>query len=337
MKNNILLLAGAGLLVLASFIAAISEQHSKNAQTALSALTAPDPELGNIVHTEIGPQDDIVCRQTAYFEDQTPRVVKTTYAGNKGLFLTPVGNYVRYHYLRKDGTLEKEKLVNPQPSLDSSVITKYRWTYLDADGKTVVRSENYRADNTLAATSDQAQSLHTEYRMDGKTVRHIQSVDGGKNYHWTYYRPDGTTPWWSFNYSGNKIRVHFDLNGRSVDKTGKRHNVAGSYSFGPTYAPFVHCTDSYYRPDGSLEYRQTWWHIWDKSENDDRDALGRVEVFSADGKTMVRDIELNPTLHRRPLSIKSDSQPTQLLEPIWLHGFALELFGYDNDFVDTYK
>ncbi len=329
---------------------------------------------GTIV-TEIRPDVDHVYRQTAFHPDGvTARLVKHCFVNFRGSYLSPRGNYVVYEYLRQDGTLEKQKLVKPIPMLSSSVICKYRWTYYAADGKTELRSEVYRADDTLGASSDAAKNSHTQYRLDGVTLRQIQSYDG-KSYQVVHFRKDGTTKWWEFDYGTDRGTVHFDREGKAIKRTFTR-NSFGSYSMGSDDPPKETHQDNYLRADGTLEYRQTWCHFYYQKTDDFYDALCRIQVFSADGKTIVRTLRLEPRAHTGQLFIKSStivnqdgtfllryfsspgvrqaerlfgkgpfSSKTQFgpndgfeepVDPIWLQGFGpgLNLYGDDTDFND---
>ncbi len=311
---------------------------------AESALGAPPPlpaasdtELGDgPVSTELKPADDVVYRQFTAYSDGSPRVVKTVFANHTGRYLHPRGNFVLYEFRRADGTLEKDKLVEPEPTLSSSVITKYRWRYFAADGKTVESSDNFRADGTHAAHSDDLKNRYVQYRMDGKTVREVQE-NVGKDTIVTYYLPDGKTPWWTYNYDTHAGVVVNDRQGKALNIKFKRDYLVGSFSMGSDDPPLKEYVDNYLRADGTVAYRQTWYHFYDKARRDFVHALGRVEVLAADGKTVVRDIEFDLRSHRGALSVKKDSAAAgTALEATWTRGYGpLNLYGYDNDFVDS--
>lgn len=306
------------------------------AAVSLPRATVSDPAFGgDAVETLQRPAPDVVYQQTSFRADGvTPKVVKTLFANDVGSFLHPRGHFVRYAYYRQDGTLEKTKLVHPEPSLSSSVITAYSWTHYAADGRTVVLAEYFRADGTLGAVSDDVKNVYSQMRLNGKTVRYLQTYDG-RDYHATYFRPDGKTPWWTFDYGTDSGRVHFDRHGNPVERTFSRTSLTKGFSMGSGDPPIRHYQDNYHRADGTLEYRQTWYHMWDAQNKEFCDALGAVEVFAADGKTVVRVIEFDLRNHRSPLVVKSDTKPAEPQDSIWLQGFGVsDLYGYDNDFVD---
>lgn len=325
-------------LVVGTFAHLMQSEDDFGAATIViaPAVDPNDRELGKgPVRTETKPEADIVYRQTSFHADGvTPQVVKTVYANHVGRFLHPRGNFVLYQYHRADGTLEKEKLIEPEPSLGASVMVKVSLRFFDADGKTELGRRYFREDGTLAAVSDEVTNLYVQYRADGKTPRYEQRYDG-KDYHATYFRPDGKTPWWTLNYGDWTGRVHFDRQGNPVEMRFTRKHVVKGFSMGSNDPPFLHYHDEYQRADGTLEYRQSWYQMWDASSGEFCSALGRVEVFAPDGKTLVRDIHFHLGNPRNTPSVKSDTDAGNMMDSNWLTGFGVpDLYGDDNDFVD---
>lgn len=140
---------------------------------------------------------------------------------------------------------------------------------------------------------------------------------------------------WTYNYDTYQGVVLHDRKGNPLNIKFKRDYLVGSFSMGSNDPPFKECTDNYLRADGTVAYRQTWYRLYDQGSKDFINALGRVEVFGADGKTVERDIEFDLRNHRGALSVKQDSGVGKPLEAAWTQGFGpLDLYGYDNDFVD---
>ena len=369
----------AGVAVLAVVLAVpvlrnADKAPSYPAADVIARPDVPDPVFAGAAHDTIngGAEDEWLFKQTArYPGTNVPRLVKTVFDNNKLGHLARQGNEVLYEFFREDGTLEHTQMVFPEAGLGGGVYTKVSVVKFDASGTKELEHRYFREDNTLGAVFDLNTGLCQQYRRDGKTLRSVQeNVD--KTLQQTYFRPDGKTPWW---VSGSRTtKVYFDLNGKPFDKEFRRSSLARSFSMSQGDAPKDHFRDEYLRADGTVEYRQTWTAVWDKSDEHSRDALRLVEIMSADGKTVtakltldlssrerfIREVETkNPdgtTLVRtyrspncrehekvlgadgKEISSRSFDARDSYIEPMderVFHGFSVNLFGrYDDDTID---
>lgn len=277
------------------------------------------------VFTENGKQgmDEFLFRQSVRYPSGRVRVLKTVLDNNHDHHLHPRGQFVLYEYFRADGTKEKERRVFPEKQLAASVIAAYSETDFAADGQTKIESRYFRDDRTLGTVLDGVTGRIKEFRSDGKTLRSEQTyVD--KDCVLRYYRLDGKTLWWEYNFEKKRGRVFFDSNGKSYLKTFKRVSLAPKgYSMGPGSPQVPIYQDSYLREDGTVEYRQTWADCWDDVIWSTREVLTDLEVFDSDGKLLVK------------VDLRSDSKLPDGLDERMLHGFNVRATAlYDDDSFD---
>lgn len=252
---------------------------------------SPDTELGTgkVEVTYGTDSDDFVYKQTSHYEDGTVHVVKTVYHNRKMPWISPKGNYVLYKYNRPDGTLERERLVMPMTMLGASVYTREIERLYDESGQEPIEERYIREDGTLGVLVDGINKTFTTYRADGKTLRSIQHRVNGELFE-TYYRLDGQTVWWEFNYSTRRCTIHFDRQGNpyEVEYSHKSLLQGNGYSMGPKSAPIPLCDNAYEREDGTLAYKQTWTVCWDHNLDTTREILTGLEVYAEDGSLATR-------------------------------------------------
>ncbi|MBX9666067.1 MAG: hypothetical protein K2X93_00555 [Candidatus Obscuribacterales bacterium] len=243
-----------------------------------------DPILGAVIDdVAFGTKtDDWVLKQTV--KDPTTgskKIAKTVFNRNKMPHLHPSGNFRLYEFFRPDGTKERDELYFPEPQLASSVISEKSVHFFDEQGKETERRQ-IRADGTVGSISKG--NVLTHLRADGVTLRSVQDyVD--KTCRLTYFRLDGKTPWWVCLYENDRqITVHFDLDGNPYEKKFVRKHLLDGYSAGPDTKPFAYFQDTYKRADGTDDYVQTWFVVWDKAIGGTREVLERVEILDEKGR-----------------------------------------------------
>lgn len=252
----------------------------------------PDPDLGTEPRTLTEPTDinDKFLFQERVVRADGSSVTKSVMQNREPFLVRTNMPYVKYEFFRADGSLERSKLVFPETGLGASVYCRWRETTHDADGKTVLFERYYREDGTLGSENDAKAGIWTEYRADGKTRRSTAGFKG-KEHESIRYRLDGKTIWWSCIHRGN-TKVYFDHQGNPVNKQFQVNYLVDGYSHGPTLPPLAHSEHIWMRDDGTTPaYKQTWLIAWE-GQKISFDALGKVEIFGADGKTVTTVIEL---------------------------------------------
>lgn len=272
-----------------------------------------------------------IVQYTVRHPNGNPRVVKTIFS-MKMPYLTPVGHFVIYSYFREDGSLERDKLVEPEPQLSCSVITKWRLREFDPQGKQT--EERYMRENgTVGAVINSVTHDLKLFRADGATLRYEQIyVKDGLRQIW--YRKDGKTVWYSTE-PDNRTYVHFDLNGKPCEKQFTSDAPNHGYSMGANQPPVLYRYDSYWRPDGTLEYKQAWHAMYDSADDTVKEVLGSVVVYDTTGQTPVQTYTLELRPYGKPRVIKQFAvTPGQVALPeqeIWFHGFHVNLWGTSDD------
>ncbi len=251
-----------------------------------------DTVLGNAPRTLTNPttiEDNFLFKETVLHADGvTPRITKIVYSNRRNHLVSGNVPIIMYEHFRPDGTLVHDNMVFPEVGLGGGVDTKWRVRYFDADGKTQNEERYLREDNTIGVIFDMKKDVFTTYRRDGKTLRSVQERLPGNVYRTTYYRLDGKTVW-SVDQHNGLCKVFFDRQGNPVDKQFSTKGLSGSFSMGPKSAPIPYREDTYTRPDRTVEYKQTWFAVYD---DDYFQALSQVEVYAADGKTLTARIKL---------------------------------------------
>jgi hypothetical protein len=271
-----------------------------------------------------------------------PHVVKTVYSNRRGGHLHPDKHFVLYAFHDANGTLERERMVYADDQqLTSSIYAQYCETTFSKDGKEV-ETRYIRRDGTVAAVNNKVKKEHYEYRADGKTLRSTQ-IYQGDTIVYTHFRLDGVTPWYRTTYGKKWItEVFFDRDGNEYEKKFERVSLVDGYTFGPDRKPLATENHDYLRVDGTLDYRQVWYHLWDKKLDTSRDGLGEVQVYTEDGKTLkavyVLDMGTTPlilkgTIYSAP-GVAQDVSPIDIkqVDPRLFHGFTVNIYGtYDDD------
>ena len=297
-----------GLSALTLVLGAIGFEYFKQQPNMVRCAVQPgdaDAYLGGDVRTLTAPhtiEDNFLFKETVSYADGGKRIVKTVYDNRMPFLVSGNVPYVLYEYFRTDGTLEKSTMVFPETSLGASVYCKTRERTYGKDGKTELESRYIREDGTLGTVSDQVNGTFTQYRADGKRLRSVQQRLASGDYQTTYYRLDGATVWWVSLHSGNS-RVFFDMKGNQVKKEFKSESLTGSFSMGPGSAPIPYAAHSYLRADGTVEYKQTWYAVYEGK--DYFTGLSQVELYGSDGKTVTTRISLELRHLRRGLFVKT--------------------------------
>ncbi len=281
--------------------------------------------LGN-VFTENGQpgKDEFLFRQNVNYPNGRSRVLKTVFDNNHDQHLHPRGQFILYEYFRTDGTKETERLVFPEKQLAASVIAAHSEKIFGADGRTEIESRYFRDNGTLAAVFDRVNRSSKEYRGDGKTLR-SEHIYVDKECVVRYFRLDGKTLWWEYNFDTKRGSVFFDLKGESYLKAFQRSSLLAQtgYSMGPGAPQVLQHQDSYLRDDGTVEYRQTWAVRWDDRIWSSREVLICLEVFGSDGKLLKK-------IHPHPGFELPDGVSERML-----HGFNVNANAtYDDDSFD---
>lgn len=273
----------------------------------ISIRNSQDPWLsgsGPIDTIDGTSSDEYLFKQMVRYPDGSPKVIKTVFSNSRGLrHLHPRGHYLKYEKFRQNGTLSESVLVYPEPSLSCSVIAAASITTFEDDGTSEIETRYVREDGTTGAISNELDNSVHWYRADGLRLRSKQEyVDG--DYLLTYYRLDGTTEWWSYNYAEDIGKVHFDLNGAEYEQVFKRTVICGSYSMGPTSAPITYNQDCFLGPSGKPSYRQTWTVAWDNNLDTTREILTRLEIFDETGEQVKKTLSWEPDANK-PSFLKS--------------------------------
>lgn len=310
------------------------------------AKTIPQPSQDNLlgqpgvkVETTYGKgkKDDFHWKQTVYHADgTTPKAVKTLWRNDKW-HIHPTGHFVTYDFYRPDGTLERTRMVQPEPNLGASIITSYHIRYFEEDGTSEIRSEYYRPNGKIGVISDRVKNRFTTFRWDGVTVRSVQYTNNDGNTALRYYRKDGRTIWWELTYDkgDDRLEYHFDHDGNPCDKALTRKLLwdddveieIGGHKF------TANNIDTYEDENGKRTYRQTWYSTFNPKTRGFRHVLGKVEIFDDEGELVARTIELNlnPFGHH---SVTTDSTAGEPTDDEWFKGFNLEPNGYDDESED---
>lgn len=258
-----------------------------------------DPELGSgpvsmSQHGEFtGPRDGErghFIAQYSVVVSKGNKVVKTIFA-NAVPYQTRGGHFVLYSYYREDGTLDYDKLVEPEPALGASVMVKLRLRIFDARGKQT--EERYiREDGSLGALIDLTTGSYKQFQADGKTLRYEQIPLGKDDLKLVWYKRDGKTVWYETSADG-RTHVYFDLDGKPVDKefSGEAAGTNG-FSMGSGEAPKEHTYINFWRKDGTLEYKQTWFTMFDPGNDKFVEVIGKLVIFDASGKNPLQEYTL---------------------------------------------
>lgn len=246
--------------------------------------------------------DKFLFKETVHHADGvTPRITKIVYDNRMPHLVRTSVPYVLYEFYRADGTLEKDYMVFPESGLGGGVNCKYCERFFDNTGKKELSYRYIREDGTTGVTSDHASDTFTTYRADGKTLRSVQQRLPDGTYRTTYYRLDGKTEWWVSDHGGT-AKVYFDYQGNPVKKQFTSKSLTGSFSMGPSSPPIPYREDTYTRPDGTVEYKQTWHAVYDE---DYFQGLSQVELYAADGKTLTHRVHLMLRHPRKGLFVQS--------------------------------
>jgi hypothetical protein len=273
-----------------------------------------DPELsGSVAVAENGtyqgkgernPAAKFIAQYSTHYENGNARVVKTIFA-NDMPYQTRDGHYVFYEYFRLDGSLEHDNLVEPEAHLGCSVLEKYRLRYFDKSNSQT--EERYvRPDGSLGAQINTINHAITWFYQDGVTVREKQTTDANGVTE-TRFRKDGKTVWWSTDYSDPaRTHVHFDQQGKPIDKVfiSESAHGDGAFSMGSNDSPKLLSTDTYLRPNGTTDYVQTWYEVYDKNTDLFKEEIGEVTVYDGTGKNELRTYFLDLKEEGEPRFIK---------------------------------
>lgn len=269
-------------------------------------LLKPDAELvGNIVTTQGSADDYYEWRLTTFYPDNTTAKVqkdllKARYEGPENGW-TPSS---RYSYFRADGTLETVKDVHQVSVFGASCRHKSTIEHYSPDGKVKLAAQYFREDGQLAATFEQkaASDVWKHMRLDN-SLSHVQECFTD-SYVYEHYRRDGKQLWWRHEYTYGRNgktpsdigKVFFDWDGQPLNKEYSRRTLFGGngYSISRGAPPLPLYEDSYTGPSGTLEYRQTWAGYYFADTDKALTVLQKLEILSADGKTVARVITLKP-------------------------------------------
>jgi len=216
---------------------------------------------------------------------------------------------VIYQYFRADGTVDHDRLVEPEVHVGASIWEKYRDRYFD-NRNNEIQERYIRADGTLGCLFDKVTGNVTSYFDDGTTVRTQQTYTKGKgkelNLTEVRFRKDGKI-WWSTNYTTWRTHVYFDLDGKPFNKEFTQEypdNNGHGFNMGQNDSPQLLRHDKYWRSDGTLEYMQTWYLMYDKSDGRFKDVLGDVTVYDTSGKNELATYYLNKRAQGQPRFIE---------------------------------
>jgi hypothetical protein len=249
-----------------------------------------------------GESGPFVVQFSSLYENGKLRVTKTV-LDNTTPYTTRTGNYVLYQYWRPDGSLEHDKLAEPEAHLGCSVLVKYRLRYFDKSNKQT--EERYvRPDGSLGARIDTISHAITWFFADGVTVRENQTSDAN-GVHETRFRKNGTTVWWSTDYADQFLtHVHFDHQGNPINRVFISQAGISVFTMGSNDAPKLLRTDTYLRPNGTTDYVQTWYEVYDKKSDLYKEEIGSVSVYDASGKKPLRTYNLELREEGQPRLIK---------------------------------
>jgi hypothetical protein len=248
-----------------------------------------------------------IAQYSTRYRNGNQRVVKTILSHGMP-YQTLTGYYVLYEYFREDGSIEHDKLVEPEVTMGASVWEKYRLRFFDTNNKKI--QERYvRADGSLGCLIDTVSGNITSYYSDGTTIREQQTtVKGTEDMSYTRtvrFRKDGKTIWWSSDYPYGRTRIHFDLYGNPINKEFTREYPGdGVLIMGSNEPAKLLSYDKYWRSDGTLEYEQTWYQMYDKKEDVFLEVIGAVSVFDSTGKKTLITYNLQLTEEGNPRYIK---------------------------------
>ncbi len=301
-----------------------------------------DPELSGVItisHSE--PGEDFEWRlATFHADDKTPKVYKDLMKPQPYINLGAYGIRIRYQYFRADGTLERRIIINPSAEYGTSCLHQFVDEEYSANGKVLQSAVYFRSNGDIAATFEQTgahSDVWSHYRVDG-SLAHVQENKNG-DYSYIHYRKNGKDIWYID--SGKTCKVFYDWRGNALSKQFTRRSLfkGNGYSYGEKDPPLPVYEDSYTRPDGSLEYRQTWTVMARNGQS--FNALSKLEIFSPDGKQLVRVIELEPKQFAEKRVVISDkladgSAPSKgdLVQEYMFDGFSLEMWDWKLEYAN---
>lgn len=355
MQNKLRVACVAAILLGLAFILGLYlVTHNGDRVDHEALIREVDAELtGPVIVLHSGPGEDYEWRSVNFQEDgKTPRVYKDLlkpqyYRQDDGKYESGVA--VRYQFFRKDGTLERVKIIEPVSVYGASCLHKTREQQFSLDGKVKLSEKFLRENGNLAAEykcKPDSDNSWFHYRPD-KTLAHIQNCSFGR-YQYIHYCKNAQI-WWTYEHiyadekSGKRAsatgKVFFDWDGNPVSKQFSRHDLIGSYSLGLNDPPLPTHQDTYTRPDGSREYRQTWVAM--NRADGCYAALSRLEIFSKDGTKVERVIELNPQAVWKPRIIKSDTNAadgkewagTSLPPENFFQGFNVDVYPWEQEHI----
>lgn len=292
------LVIGGGLIALVALTATLDCFSNKSA-TVLCAVQPgdPDADLGTDQRTLLLPsgREDNFLFQEQVVRANKSRVVKSVLQ-NRDVYLTMTNvPYVKYEFYRPDGTLERTKLVFPETGLGASVYCRWREDIYDIDGQTELFERYYREDGTIGVESDKKTHRFTEYRADGKTLRRTSHWND-QEHETVRYRLDGKTVWWRSIHRGI-TKVYFDEDGKPCNRQFLSEPLTNGFSHGPGDAPIPYATHLWFAQDGKTPaFKQTWYALFEGKTS--FHGLGKVEVYGADGKTVVTVVEVKLQLRK---------------------------------------
>ena len=177
-----------------------------------------------------------------------------------------------------------------------------RW--YNALGNMYMRSQSFGKDTFATTTYWQTGNLKS--RTEGQP---------GKPRTYTAYRKDGATVWYVYTDGDggtpDTCEVRIDRHGAPCNRKFTRTHIKYELENGALFSisqgdePKAYCQDSYLRWDGTLAYRQTWFAVWTDSMFESVEALGTIEVFDDDGKTLLKSIHIPPG--SSPVPVERDS------------------------------
>lgn len=255
-------------------------------------LNGPITMIQHGTHTSkvrTGENGPFIVRYSTTYDGSSPRLVKTILS-NKMPYLAACGHYVLYEHYRPDGTLELDQLVHPEPSLGGGVMVKLRERRFDQSG--IQSEERYiRANGTVGVIFDLTSQHWKEFQNDGATLR-FEQFHEGQSLIQVHYKRDGKTIWYKLG-PDQHTRVFFDLHGNSVNKRLSREAAPESITTQQGEQSRHSGFDKYWREDGTLEYSQTWYQLYDREQQQEFEVVGAVTVFDAGGHKPLIEYKLD--------------------------------------------
>lgn len=239
----------------------------------------------------------IVRYSTTYGDGTTPRLVKTILAARMP-YQTRCGHFVVYEHFRPDGTLMSDRLVHPEPELGGGVMVKWRDRSFAPSGEQI--EERYtRQNGTVGVIVDVRTGHFKQFQNDGVSLRYEQfNHNEGTVQIW--YKKDGKTIWYERG-TDNVMHVHFDLYGNPISKRFSSESASTTFTMSSGEQAKMRSYDNYTRPDGTLEYRQSWYMLYNAKKDNFIEAVGSVTLYDASGTRPLVEykLELRPQVEPR--------------------------------------